>query len=89
MKTFLALPIENQGSKENAIGIPSDSTNNQLKNWVRTARIVNKDIRIAIKADQTTGYPHIKHVMNILQDLNENRYNLITSLEADPTKKQF
>ncbi len=89
MKAFLALPMEEQGLKEKAIGIPTDSTNNQLKNWVKVARVVNKDIRIAIKADQTTSYPAIKHVMNILQDLNENRYNLITSLEADPAKKQI
>jgi biopolymer transport protein ExbD len=89
MKSFLAMKSEDRDRKENALGIPSDSLNNQFKNWVKAARAVNPDIRIAIKADQTTSYPKIKSVMNTLQELNENRYNLITSLEADPNKKKI
>jgi biopolymer transport protein ExbD len=89
MKSFLGLKPEDRDRKENALGIPSDSTNNQFKNWVKAARAVNPEIRIAIKADQATSYPNIKSVMNTLQDLNENRYNLITSLEADPNKKKI
>ena len=52
--------------------------------WVRNARAVNRDLRIAIKADQTTPYAVIKNVMSSLQDLRENRYNLITSLKTIP-----
>jgi biopolymer transport protein ExbD len=89
MKEFLALKPEDRDLKVNAIGIPSDSLNNQFKIWVKSARAVNPEIRIAIKADQTTNYPNIKNVMNTLQDLNENRYNLITSLEQDPLKKKI
>jgi len=89
MKAFLALESEERDLQENAIGIPSDSTDNQFKNWVRFSRIVNPQIRIAIKADQATAYPIIKNVMNTMQDLNENRYNLITSLEQDPEKLTF
>ncbi len=47
------------------------------------ARTANADLRIAIKADATTPYSVIKNVMNSLQDLRENRYNLITSLKAE------
>jgi biopolymer transport protein ExbD len=89
MKNFLALRPEDRDLKENLLGIPADSTNNQFKSWVREARGVNSQLRIAIKADQTTAYPIIKNVMNTLQDLNENRYNLITSLEQNPNKTQF
>ncbi len=46
-------------------------------------RAANADLRIAIKADATTPYSVIKNVMNSLQDLRENRYNLITSLKAE------
>jgi biopolymer transport protein ExbD len=84
MKTFLALKPEQRDLKENAIGIPSDSLNNQFRDWVKAARFVNKDLKIAIKADQITPYPKIKNVMNTLQDLNECRFNLITSLEEAP-----
>lgn len=47
------------------------------------SRTANADLRIAIKADATTPYSVIKNVMNSLQDLRENRYNLITSLKAE------
>ena len=84
MQDFLALKPADRDLKENAIGIPCDSLNNQFKNWVRFSRAVNPQIRIAIKADQALAYPVIKNVMNTLQDLDENRYNLITSLEQNP-----
>lgn len=86
MKDFLALPNDQRDRKENALGIPADSTNNQFKNWIKAAKSINADARIAIKADEKTGYPVIKKVMNTLQDLDENRYNLITSLEQNPDK---
>ena len=84
MKSFLALSSSERDLKENALGIPSDTLNNQFKDWVKAARQVNPDLKIAIKADQNTPYPKIKNVMNTLQDLDENRYNLITSLEEAP-----
>lgn len=85
MKPFLALSPEERDRKENALGIPCDSLDNQFKNWVSAARnIKGKDMRIAIKGDQATTYPVIKKLMGTLQDLTENRYNLITSLEETP-----
>ena len=82
MKTFLDLPSEKQDAILKNEGIPCDSIDNQFKAWVRNARAVNSDLRIAIKADQATQYAVIKKVMNSLQDLRENRYNLITSLKT-------
>jgi biopolymer transport protein ExbD len=87
MKDYLALKPIDRDMKQNQPGIPYDSLNNQLKNWVRFARAVNPQLRIAIKADQGLAYPVIKNVMNTLQDLDENRYNLITSLEQAPENK--
>ena len=87
MKDYLALKPEERDMPENAIGVPYDTLDNQFKNWVRFSRIVNPQLRIAIKADQSLAYPVIKKVMNTLQDLDENRYNLITSLEQSPDKK--
>ena len=84
LQSFLNMPAESRVMKENALGIPCDSINNQFKEWMRFARQVNPNLTIAIKADQTTPYPKIKNVMNTLQDLRENRYNLITTLEAMP-----
>jgi len=69
------------------MGIPADSTNNEFKDWVKAARDINPDFRLAIKADEATPYPVIKKVMTSLQDLDENRYNLITKLEGAPGKE--
>lgn len=82
MKSYLALSSEEQDKVLKNQGIPCDSIDNQFKGWVRHARETNPDLRIAIKADQNTPYAVIKKVMNSLQDLKENRYNLITSLKT-------
>ena len=39
----------------------------------------NSDMKLAIKADEKTPYKVIKKVMSELQDMNQNRYYLITS----------
>ena len=62
-------------------GIPSDSTNNELADWIVQARYTNKDLRFAIKGDGDAGYPVIKQVLATLQEKKVNRFNFITSLE--------
>lgn len=83
MKDFLAYKPEKQDKILKDLGIPCDSTNNQLKSWVRSARTVNSELKIAIKADSNTPYKVIKTVMNSLRQLKENRYNLITALKKE------
>src|SRR5574344_99356 len=88
LKQFLALPTTGENSQDTYVssaanpGIPTDSLDNQFKTWVRLARETNPDLRIAIKADSKTPYSVIKKVMNSLQDIRENRYNLITNLKT-------
>ncbi len=88
MKAFLALSEDEQDATLKELGIPTDSTDNQFKVWVKSAREQNRNLRIAIKADQTTPYPEIKTIMTSLQDIRENRYNLITSLKL-PLKNKL
>lgn len=89
LPAYLSLPVDQRENPKNNLGIPADSTDNQLRAWVKTAREINRDARIAIKADEDTPYPTIKKVMKTLQQIDENRYNLITRLEgpADEIKK--
>lgn len=63
-------------------GIPIDSTDNQLAMWILAARQVNPAIQACIKGDNNAPYPIVKKVLDILQDKNVNRFNLITNLEA-------
>ncbi|MDR0872566.1 MAG: biopolymer transporter ExbD [Prevotellaceae bacterium] len=94
MKQYLALEtpkqdeLINEGLKKNSrgIGIPVDTTEtstNELRTWIREARLLKRDdLALAIKADAKTPYPDIKLVMSTLQGIDENRYNLITSLKT-------
>jgi len=88
MKAYLALKGEEQDKVLANYGIPTDSLDNQFKVWIQKARAVNPAFRIAIKADQNTPYKVIKDVMSSLQDLRENRYNLITSLKNQSANKK-
>ena len=63
-------------------GIPMDSTDNQLANWILCARQVNPNIKASIKGDSKTKFEVVEKVLDILQDKKVNRFNLITNLEA-------
>ena len=65
-------------------GIPCDSTNDELKDWVGAARAAcGENMGIAIKADNNIPYAVIKKVMDSLRSIHENRYNLITALKNE------
>lgn len=74
-------------SKAGQPGVPLDSLDNQLKEWVYNARIANieindKELQIAIKGDAKEQYPAIKKVMDILQDQDINDFSLVTGLRG-------
>ena len=68
-------------------GVPKDSLNNQLKEWIYNSRIANietndKELQIAIKGDAKEEYPAINKVMDILQDQKINSFSLVTGLRG-------
>jgi biopolymer transport protein ExbD len=69
-------------------GIPLDSLNNQLAFWVLYCRQVNPNVQACIKGDAKTGFPIVKKVLDILQDKNISRFDLITNLEAVKIKEE-
>lgn len=64
-------------------GIPVDSLNNQLQDWIIFSRMTNPRLRIAIKGDSNSNYPVVKKVLNTLIDNKVNRFNLITNMEKE------
>ena len=85
---YYSLDTEKMGEEIQKLSIPLDSIDggkSEFQEWVTAAREANPDIRLAIKADAKTPYAVIKKMMSELQDMNENRYQLITNLD---TKKQ-
>jgi biopolymer transport protein ExbD len=67
----------------NQPGIPADSLNNELADWVVQARMTAPSrMRIAVKGDRDTDYKVVKRVVETLIDRHILRFNLITGLEA-------
>ena len=64
-------------------GIPADSVNNELADWVVFARMSNPKVRIAVKGDRDTNYEVVKRVVDTLIDRKVLRFNLITGLEQE------
>ncbi len=85
LKGYLALGEEERKMYEEK-GIPVDSSNNELGEWIMQGRLSNPGVRITVNGDQGCPWPVVKKVMNTLQDKNVNKFNLITDLEADPNK---
>lgn len=74
-------------SKAGQPGVPKDSLDNQLAEWVQNSRIANieinqKELQIAIKGDAKEEYPAIRKVMDILQDQKINSFSLVTGLRG-------
>lgn len=74
-------------SKANQPGIPIDSLDNQLKEWLLVSRratidLHDKELQIAIKGDAKEQYPQIKKIMDILQDQKINSFNLVTGMRG-------
>lgn len=70
------------------VGIPVDSTDNQLAMWVHFARLTNPLAEAAIKGDAETDYKVAKRVFDIMQDKKINRFNLTTTLQKVEVKIQ-
>jgi biopolymer transport protein ExbD len=63
-------------------GIPYDSLNNQLATWVLYTRQINPNVVASLKGDAKTDFPIVRRILDILQDKNVNKFNLVTSLKA-------
>jgi biopolymer transport protein ExbD len=67
------------------MGIPTDSIDggmSEFQEWIKAAHEADPDMKLAIKCDATTPYKYVKKMMSELQDMNENRYQLITNLKT-------
>lgn len=83
---YLSLEPEKMAEEIQKYGVPTDSIDggmSEFQEWVAAAKEANSDMKIAIKCDATTKYEVVKTVMSELQDMNENRYQLITNLKKE------
>ena len=83
-------PDERKALNKGLPGVPYDSLNNQMIDWVLEARKANmanfqKPLYMVIKGDAGADVPTVQKVIKELQEKNINRFNLVTSLEMKPT----
>ena len=81
MKEYLSAKDANT-RKSFQTGIPIDSTDNQLAFWILYSRQINPNAQACIRGDSKAEYPMVKKVLDIFQEKNVRKFNLITSLEA-------
>ena len=97
LKQYLPLDeMERKNFMKKSMGIPYDSLNNQLGDWIRFGRLADaqssngqptdkdKALRFAIKGDANAKYTAIKRVIEVFQEMKVNRFNLVTTLEQNP-----
>ncbi len=63
-------------------GIPIDSTDNQLADWIFCTRSVNPSVQACIKGDTKTSFEVVQKILDIMAEKNVFKFNLITTLEA-------
>ncbi|REC47034.1 ExbD/TolR family protein [Chryseobacterium pennipullorum] len=86
LKGFLDMSEDEQKNYKSPTGIPMDSTNKQLIDWVKESLSVNPEYKLAIKGDVTTEYPKVKSLFEGLRDIDFLKFWLITSQEGKPNE---
>ncbi len=87
LKQIIDIPNADRNKEGLQPGIPKDSLDNQLADWIQNARLAtielhDKELQIAIKGDAKEEYPQIRKIMDILQDQKINSFNLVTGLRG-------
>ena len=99
LKGLLKLDIAEMNEENLQEGIPYDTINNQLGDWVKFAREASReflneemaagkdvkyvDLDVAIKGDADEDYTTVKRVIDILQEQKKNRFFLVTGLRNE------
>lgn len=86
LKKYIALDGAERRKSGLSTGIPTDSTQNQLSDWVLNARksvaeLHSTAMRVSIKGDASMKYPDMKKIIDILQKQKINKFSLVTTAE--------
>lgn len=85
LKSYLNLSAE-QIKAFKAPGIPVDSANNQMIDWVKAAATTfqNKKMTLLVKGDNNAKYPSFKGVIDALKKNEIFKFSMITDPEGVP-----
>lgn len=86
LKEFIGMDAAKRKASGLETGIPADSANNQLADWVLHSRKAVAELhatamRVSIKGDAQEEYPAIKKIVDILQKQKINKFSLLTNQE--------
>ncbi|AOM79809.1 ExbD/TolR family protein [Pedobacter steynii] len=89
LKAYIMMDGAKRTSSGLETGIPTDSANNQLADWVlhsrqAVAELHSSAMRVSIKGDAEEEYPSVKKIIDILQKQKINKFSLLTNAEALP-----
>jgi biopolymer transport protein ExbD len=86
MPQVLALnPVQYKAYKQN--GIPKDSAQCELAEWVLQTRYVDQKMKVAVKGDKNSNIKAIKQVIYALTEKADiHKFNLITTLSGNSQK---
>lgn len=85
LKSFLSRPGDKM--MDDHPGIPADSINNDLKQWIFYAKQLNGGfMKIAIRGDRKTVFKDADKIIATLQDLRLSKISFVTNLEMGPKK---
>jgi biopolymer transport protein ExbD len=77
--------LELQNYQKTMPGIPFDSLNNQIGDWIQASRYATGgDIKIAIKSDKNTNIEPVKELVKDLTAKEIHRFLLVTTLAGAP-----
>ena len=87
LKQFIMMDGDERKKSGLERGIPADSVNNQLAEWLLQSRkavaeLHSQGMRVSIKGDAKEEYPAIKKIVDILQKQKINKFSLITTAEG-------
>jgi len=94
--TFIGVPLNQlnqftrltpeQIAKQKFPGVPTDSTNNELKAWITAALNASegKKLNFLIKGDDASKYPTFSNVIEAFKKNDIYKYNLVTNAEEIP-----
>ncbi|MFT5885500.1 MAG: biopolymer transport protein ExbD [Arcticibacterium sp.] len=80
LKGYINL-TENQRAKYDLTGIPLDSTDNELVDWVKTFGESFSDSKITVRGDGSTPYPALRNLFSEFSDADLNKFKLLTKSE--------
>ena len=77
--------LKDMQSRGQLTGVPKDTTNNELGDWIMATRFAYGDDKItfAIKGDKTSNIVAIKRVIDVLREKDVNSFKLVTALEGN------